>query len=164
MKAYVFARENLLAEIDTYLRQPRTRMSARAWSNEAAKIITSAFQPETIRSVTFYCGIRTVRREIGGVIFTDTIRDCLKFNFPFGVEGSRGSPHPPPRPEQDPDDLCRSESGRATSRRATRPGSAASSPFCPCSTRLTLVSSSRAASQSRADGRTIGAAVCILVG
>ena len=57
------------------------------------------------RSVTFYCGTRTVRREVRGVIFTERTRDCLKFNFSFGVEGTRGKPHPPPTPTEDLDEL-----------------------------------------------------------
>ena len=65
----------------------------------SASVDVNAATPESIRSVTFYCGTRTVRREIRGVVFTERIRDYLRFDFPFGIEGTRGEPHPPASPE-----------------------------------------------------------------
>ena len=39
------------------------------------------------------------------MIFTSLIADYVKLDFPFGVGGSRGAPHPPPTPDEDLDDL-----------------------------------------------------------
>ena len=76
----------------------------REYDRATASVSTATLVPETIRSVTFYCGTRTVRRNVRGVIFTERIRDYLRFNFPFGFEGSRGEPYPPPTPTEDLDD------------------------------------------------------------
>ena len=66
---------------------------------------SETLEPETIRSVTFYCGTRSEKRDVGGVIFTSLITDYVKLDFPFGLEGSRGQPHPPPTPDEDLDEI-----------------------------------------------------------
>lgn len=67
---------------------------------------------EAIRSVTFYLGEREVRHErratAGGITgvtpVIETIREYLRFDFPFEPLGSRGTPHPPPTfPREEPD-------------------------------------------------------------
>ncbi len=90
--------------IDTY-RLFRGIETHREYDRAAAAVSSATLQPETIRSVTFYCGTRSERRDVGGVIFTSLIEDYVKLDFPFGLEGSRGQPHPPPTPDEDLDDL-----------------------------------------------------------
>jgi hypothetical protein len=90
--------------IDNY-RLFRGIESHREYDHAAASVSSATLQPETIRSVTFYCGTRSEKRDVGGVIFTSLITDYVKLDFPFGLEGSRGQPHPPPTPEEDLDAL-----------------------------------------------------------
>ena len=67
---------------------------------------------EAIRSVTFYLGERQVRHERrnveGGVTnvtpIIETIRHYVRFDFPFGLAGARGEPHPPPTPPREEPD------------------------------------------------------------
>jgi hypothetical protein len=77
--------------------------SHREYNRAIASVGDEQLEPEGIRSVTFDCGMRRERRDVGGVIFTNLIRDYVKLDFPFGVEGSRGQPHPPPTPEEELD-------------------------------------------------------------
>ena len=90
--------------IDNY-RLFRGVESRREYDRAAASVGGESLQPETIRSVTFYCGTRSEKQDVGGVIFTDLIEEYVKLDFPFGVEGSRGQPHPPPTPDEDLDEL-----------------------------------------------------------
>jgi hypothetical protein len=78
--------------------------SHREYNHAPASVSGATLAPEGIRSVSFDCGTRKERRDVGGVIFTNLIRDYVKLDFPFGVEGSRGQPHPPPTPEEDLDE------------------------------------------------------------
>ena len=78
--------------------------SHREYNHAFASVGGEQLEPEGIRSVTFDCGTRKEKRDVGGVIFTNLIRDYVKLDFPFGVEGSRGQPHPPPTPEEDLDE------------------------------------------------------------
>ena len=77
----------------------------REYDRATASVSSATLQPETIRSVTFYCGTRSEKRDVGGVMFTSLVADYVKLDFPFGLKGSRGQPHPPPTPEEDLDDL-----------------------------------------------------------
>jgi hypothetical protein len=79
--------------------------SHREYDRATTAVSTETLQPEAIRSVTFYCGTRSEKRDGGGMIFTSLIADYVKLDFPFGVEGSRGTPHPPPTPDENLDDL-----------------------------------------------------------
>ena len=79
--------------------------SHREYDRAAASVGDQTLEPELIRCVTVYCGSRSERRDVGGVIFTSLITDYVKLDFPFGVEGSRGEPHPPPTPDEDLDAL-----------------------------------------------------------
>ncbi len=90
--------------IDNY-RLFRGVESHREYDRATAAVSSATLQAETIRSVTFYCGTRSERRDVGGVIFTSLIADYVKLDFPFGLEGSRGTPHPPPTPDEDLDDI-----------------------------------------------------------
>jgi hypothetical protein len=67
-------------------------------------ILTDAREPEAVRSITFYCGTRTLYRYVGGALIRDVVDDYVKLNFPFGLQGVRGEPHPPATYEEDPDD------------------------------------------------------------
>jgi hypothetical protein len=77
----------------------------REYDRATASVSSATLQPEMIRSVTFYCGTRTEKRDVGGVIFSSLITDYVKLDFPFAVEGARGEPHPPPTPDEDLDVL-----------------------------------------------------------
>jgi hypothetical protein len=90
--------------IDTY-RVFRGDESHREYARSFASVGDETVEPELIRSVTFYCGTRTQERDVGGVIVTDRIDDYVRLDFPFGLEGARGEPHPPPTPEEELDDL-----------------------------------------------------------
>lgn len=67
---------------------------------------------EAIRSVTFSLGEREVRQErrtIEGRVTTvepviETIRDYVRLDFPFALEGQRGEPHPPETPPREEPD------------------------------------------------------------
>ena len=47
----------------------------REYDRAAASVSTTTLQAETIRSVTFYCGTRSEKRDVGGMIFTSLITD-----------------------------------------------------------------------------------------
>jgi hypothetical protein len=69
---------------------------------EYSRVNAGETEPEGIRSVTFYCGTRKERDDVGGVIFTTLIHDYVSFNFPlFEPRGARGQSHPPPSPEEE---------------------------------------------------------------
>lgn len=86
------------------VRRYRGVESHRAYALSAAA--EGQVTPEAIRSVTFYMGEREVRHErveahgrvtnVTPVI--ETIRDYVRFDFPFERGGARGVPHPPPTP------------------------------------------------------------------
>ena len=67
---------------------------------------------EGIRSVTFYLGEREVRREsrkVAGSVTSiepviETIREYVRLDFPFGLAGARGEPHPPETPPREEPD------------------------------------------------------------
>ena len=78
--------------------------SHREYNRLVASVSGEQLEPEGIRSVTFDCGTRSEKRNVGGVIFTNLVRDYVKLDFPFGVEGPRGAPHPPATPEEELDE------------------------------------------------------------